>query len=271
MIAFPNAKINLGLYITAQRDDGYHNIETIMLPVNLCDVLELIPSPAFELVTSGIEIKDDIPSNICYKAFKLIQQDFNIPPVKIILQKNIPICAGMGGGSSDGTFTLRLLNDLFDLNINQSQLNHYAEILGSDCVFFVQNTPVFAKEKGNITEPVSLKLSTYYVTIIKTDIHISTAWAYAQVKPKTPEICLKDVIHKSPICEWKNFIFNDFEKPLFEKYSVLSEIKQELYSKGALYASMTGSGSAIYGISEKPLQVEFPNAFVWAGKFIGDF
>ncbi len=268
MIAFPNAKINAGLLVTANRNDGYHDIETLMLPVNLCDVLEMVPSEKFDLKILGCSIDNDIYVNTCYKSFSLIQQDYNISPVKIILYKNIPTGAGLGGGSSDGTFTLKLLNQWFDLKISDIKLKYYADLIGSDCNFFLKNTPAFAKEKGDKLDPVSINLSNYYITIIKTEISVSTAWAYSQIVPKQPACNLKEIVYKYPPSEWKYYLHNDFEQVVFDKYPVLREIKQTFYKKGALYTSMTGSGAAIYGIAEKPISIDIPNAFYWSGKFL---
>ncbi len=247
MIAFPNAKINLGLFITEKRPDGFHNLETVFLPVKLSDALEIVPSERFEFHTSGLELEIDYKHNLVYKAYSLLKQDFDLPPVKIFLHKKIPFGAGLGGGSSDASFTLKLLNEIFDLQLTENQLLDYSKRLCSDCPFFILNRPAFATGKGDILEPINLDLSSYKIVIVKPHFSISTAEAYKNITPKKPPESLKSLIrHK--LTEWRNLITNDFEQTLFEKYPLLREIKESLYEQGALFASLSGSGSAMFGI-----------------------
>ena len=253
MITFPNAKINLGLKVLEKRTDGFHNIETIFYPVGLSDILEIIPSQDGNLTfeTTGLRVPGDKNDNLCVKAFHLLSSVFHLPLVKIHLHKVIPTGAGLGGGSSDGAFTIKMLNDLFLLRLSDDQMMSYARNLGSDCAFFILNRAVFAFNKGDHFEPLELDLSGYQIEVVTTDIHISTAEAYSmidiQTESMTHESQLKEIIRK-PVVEWNKILINDFEKPVFKKYPELERIKQDLYDKGALYVSMTGSGSSIYGI-----------------------
>jgi 4-diphosphocytidyl-2-C-methyl-D-erythritol kinase len=264
MIAFPNAKINIGLNILSKRKDGFHNIETVMYPVVYNDVLEILDdSVAFaskakkldkpnQIVFqhSGIKIPGKQDENICLKAYNLLENDFKLPPVSIYLHKMIPTGAGLGGGSSDGANTLKLLNDLFKLGLKKEQLEVYARLLGSDCPFFIQNKPVYANNTGNKFENIKLDLSEYNIVLITPPIHISTAEAYSKVVPLEPGYSLKDLI-KQPITNWKKKMKNEFETTIFKKYPAIATIKKELYKKGAIYSSLSGSGSTLYGIFNK--------------------
>jgi len=266
MIVFPNAKINLGLAVTEKRSDGYHNLESIFIPIALCDALEIIPSQTFTIKNYGFTINGDIEQNLCYKAFKLLQNDFRIPPVTIILHKNIPMGAGLGGGSSDAAFTLKTLNQLFDLNLSLSQLSHYAKLLGSDCNFFIENIPAFATEKGDVLTPLSFPFNEIYIVIVKNNIHISTSQAYQNIIPQKTSYSFKEIIEQVSFDEWKYYFFNDFEKSAFIQYPQLKSLKDFLYEQGAFYASMTGSGSAIYGLFKSEPYISLDNTFVWKGK-----
>lgn len=250
MILFPNCKINLGLNIINKRADGYHNLETCFYPLKWHDVLEIIPSSSLEITSSGINIPGDPNSNLCIKAWNLLAQDFKIEPVKMHLHKIVPIGAGLGGGSSDAAFTIIQLNNLFNLNLSKQKLIEYASQLGSDCAFFIKNEPVFAFEKGDRWDEIKLDLGKYHILVIFPNIHVSTAEAYKNVYKRGASNALK---HKLllPLNEWRNEIENDFEKSVFSIHPILSSIKQELYSQGAIYASMSGSGSAMFGIFEK--------------------
>ncbi|PJA06313.1 MAG: 4-(cytidine 5'-diphospho)-2-C-methyl-D-erythritol kinase [Flavobacteriales bacterium CG_4_10_14_0_2_um_filter_32_8] len=255
MIVFPNAKINIGLNIIEKRKDGFHNLESIFYPVvDLFDVLEVVKNSEnqLEFSTSGIEILGDFNDNLCVKAYRLLQQDFLIPAVKIHLHKVIPIGAGLGGGSADAAFMLKILNELFNLNITTNQLINYAQKLGSDCAFFIKNKPIYAFHKGDEFEEVALDLSSYTISIEYPNIHINTAEAYREISPKKSTTNLKELI-KSPIHNWKSTIKNDFEESIFPNHPEIESLKQEMYKKEALYASMTGSGSAVYGIFKKQL------------------
>lgn len=255
MIQFPNAKINIGLFITRKREDGYHDLESIFYPLHfLKDALEILPaaSGTTTLRIAGKPIVGDMRDNLVYKAWELLNRDFpqQVLPVDIHLLKAIPMGAGMGGGSADGTFALRILNDLFSLGLGAAPLAVYALKLGSDCPFFVHNTPQFAAGRGEQLQPVQLDLSNYSIQVICPSIHVPTAAAFAAITPAVPPFDLRNLA-QLPVSEWRNFIFNDFEKGIFVRYPVLSEIKSALYKQGAVYASMSGSGSALYGIFPK--------------------
>jgi 4-diphosphocytidyl-2-C-methyl-D-erythritol kinase len=248
MLNFPNAKINLGLNITAKREDGYHDIESCFYPISLKDALEIIPSEKLKFSSTGIPIPGNSEDNLVLKAYHLIQADYDIPAVEMILHKNIPMGAGMGGGSADGAFMLNLLNDNFKLNLSNETLEEYALKLGSDCPFFIENKPKLVTGRGEIFESTSVDLSGYYLALVYPDIHISTGEAYRGVKPQESKILVKEALENYPIEEWKGILKNDFEEGIFEKYPKLQEIKSRFYDAGAIYASMTGSGSTIFGI-----------------------
>lgn len=253
MIVFPNAKINIGLYVTGDREDGYHNIESILYPVAQSDALEIVPAKNdYSIRLSGLQIDGDERGNLVWKALELLQKDFpgKITPIAIHLHKSIPMGAGLGGGSSDAAFMLKLLNDYFQLGITQKQLQYYALQLGSDCPFFIINKPCVAKGRGEELEEVPLDLSAYEIKVISPDIHVSTSGAYESIVNAEANFNLSEIA-TLPIKEWKNLIINDFEEPVFNKFPELKAIKEQLYKDGALYASMSGSGSSIYGIFEK--------------------
>lgn len=266
MILFPNAKINLGLAVIEKRPDGFHNIESIFVPIPLSDTLEILPSKYFHLETYGLTIDGILEQNICVKAYQLFKTKFNIPPVRIILHKNIPMGAGLGGGSSDAAFTLIGLNKLFNINLTNKQLTHYATLLGSDCPFFIQNTPCFATNKGEVLEPISLNLKNYYIKIIKPPIHISTVNAYKYIQPKKNVVSFTQIIKEKNIQEWKKYLFNDFENQAFTEYPILSKIKKNMYDEGALFAAMSGSGSAIFGIYKSKPSIIQDETFCWISK-----
>jgi 4-diphosphocytidyl-2-C-methyl-D-erythritol kinase len=266
MISFPNAKINLGLNIVSKRDDGFHNIETIFYPINLCDALEIIESKNAQTIisTNGLELNIDNMQNICIKAYQILKNDINLPSVEIQLLKRIPSGAGLGGGSSDAAFALLQLNDMFKLGLTSDKLKEYALKLGSDCSFFIENKAVFAHGRGELFEPINLDLSKYYLYLIKPDVFVSTSEAYKSVNPTKPKTSLYELIQE-PIENWKDLIFNDFEKKIFKIHPRLEKIKTELYHAGAIYASMSGSGSSIYGIFSKQIQAieTFSESFSW--------
>jgi len=259
MICFPNCKINLGLKVKGKRPDGYHNIETVFYPVNLTDVLEIIPAQdgIFDFNITGIEIPGDITENLCVKAYNLLAKEYKIPSVKIHLHKNIPIGAGLGGGSSDTAFTLILLDKIFSLNLPKNKLIEMSSQLGSDCAFFIENKSCFAYEKGNLMETINLDLKKYKFIIIKPNINISTTEAYKNIFFDDNTESLKIQINK-PVETWRDNIFNDFEKYIFKSYPEIKKIKEFFYQKGAIYASMSGSGSAVYGIFEDDVNIENP-------------
>lgn len=259
MIVFPNTKINIGLNITAKREDGYHNLETVFYPINLRDILEVIDSKNFDFINTGIKI-DCLPNeNLCVKAYKKIKNEFDIPPVKIVLYKNVPFGSGLGSGSSDAAHMLILLNEKFNLGITKQKLLELASGIGADCAFFMKNKPVFAQGIGNIFTDIELSLKNYYLMICFPGINISTQEAYANCIPKSSDIKLTELI-KLPIAEWKEHIKNDFEASIFHKHKKISKIKSELYETGAIYAQMSGSGSAVYGIfNENPEKIKLKN------------
>lgn len=251
MITFPNAKINLGLNIVEKRPDGYHNLETIFYPIPLQDALEITPweggERKYKLAQSGIQIAGDDENNLVVKAYKLLDSLYNLPPIEINLLKHIPSGAGLGGGSADAAFMLCMLNQHFQLNIPNEQLEVYAAQLGADCAFFVENKPTFAEGIGNIFSPIELSLKGYKLLLVKPDIFVSTRDAFAQIKPKRPTISLKEVA-KMPVEAWKTYMVNDFEESVFPQFPAIADIKALLYDMGAIYASMSGSGSSVFAL-----------------------
>ncbi|MCW3070395.1 MAG: 4-diphosphocytidyl-2-C-methyl-D-erythritol kinase [Bacteroidetes bacterium] len=273
MITFPNAKINIGLNIIEKRDDGFHNIQSVMYPVGLSDALEVIENTdagAERIIfsSSGIEIPGEATDNLCYYAYHLVAADYPLPNVKVHLHKHIPIGAGLGGGSSDAAFFIRLLNDKFELGISWGEMHHYARQLGSDCSFFVSNKPAFAEGRGDQYESMNISLEGYYVVLVYPAIHINTAKAYSGVKPKAPVRSLEDDIQNLPIEQWREFIHNDFEDSIFPLFPEIKAIKEKLYAEGAVYAAMSGSGSTLYGIfkNKTVLKDSFQSCFVFEGE-----
>ena len=247
MIVFPNAKINLGLHVVERRTDGYHNIETAFYPVGINDALDVVESSEFRIDVTGIAPEGQPEENLVAQAYRFLKKDFSLPPVHIHLHKKIPSGAGLGGGSSDAAFMLKLLNQLFSLSLTHKKLQKYASRLGADCTFFIQNKPLLAKGIGDILTPVNLILEDYRVLVIKPPFSINTSEAYRNIIPKKPSESLSDIL-KQPVKEWHKNLINDFEKPVFSIYPELSNIKNTLYEQGADYASMSGSGSAVYGL-----------------------
>lgn len=249
MIAFPNAKINIGLNITERRADGYHNLETVFYPVQIRDALEIIESKELSFESSGIAIPGHTEGNLCLKAYHLLRADYALPPVKMHLHKHIPVGAGLGGGSADAAFCIRLLNQKFNLKLTAEQMEDYARRLGADCAFFINNKPVYAFEKGDRFQAVQLDLSNYCIVIVMPPVHVSTAEAYAGVKPQSGSYPLHNAV-QLPIADWRYNIKNDFENHILENHPVIADVKNSLYNAGALYASMSGSGAAVFGIFE---------------------
>jgi 4-diphosphocytidyl-2-C-methyl-D-erythritol kinase len=252
MIRFPNCKINLGLYVTNKRADGYHDLETVFYPLQVCDALEMVPATEASLHMSGLPVQGDEKNNLVWKAWQLLNEKFpgKLSPQAIYLLKTIPMGAGLGGGSSDGAFALSMLNDIGKLGLNKGQLAEMALQLGSDCPFFIYNSPQFATGRGEQMHPISVNLSAYSIQLICPEVHVSTAAAFAMMQPKPATFHLKQ-LPDLPIKDWKDQVINDFEMPVFAQHPELQSIKQQLYNQGAIYASMSGSGSAIYGIFEK--------------------
>lgn len=265
MLVFPNCKINLGLYVTEKRTDGFHNIETVFYPAGWRDGLEVLEggSEPFHIVNSGLAVDGPQESNILYKAWKLIAGKKNLPNLKVYLHKNIPMGAGLGGGSSDAAFFLKLLNKKFELGFTTEELKVMASSLGSDCAFFVENKPVLGTGKGDVFEPVKLDLSGCYLLIVHPGVHSNTKEAYEGVHPKKPLRPLKDIIENEHLINWKDCLVNDFEVSIFKKYPQVKELKAQLYAAGALYACMSGSGSAVFGIFNKKPQITFPENYKW--------
>lgn len=264
MLGFSNAKINLGLNIVAKRPDGYHNIESVFYPVPWADILEVLPAETFAFTSSGLPIPGEISQNLVVKAWNLLLPREN--QVKIHLHKILPMGAGIGGGSSNGALALRLINHVLCLGYTPLQLRAFAEKLGSDCPFFIENRPAFCYGRGTEFEATGLNLAGKYLVMVNPGIHISTAEAYAGITPRKPEISIKDIAPR-PMTEWKNLLVNDFEAPLIRKHPLIGHIKETFYSHGALYASMTGSGSTVYGIWEQETDVEqlFATFTCWSG------
>ncbi len=307
MLTFPNAKINIGLHITEKRPDGFHNLESCFYPVGWSDVLEILPTDKLSFKSTGIPIPGNPETNLCLKAYHLVKQTFDIPPVMIHLHKVVPIGAGMGGGSADCAFTIKTLNELFELHLTNEQMENYARQLGSDCAFFVQNRPQYCFGKGDEFSEINLDLSGKYIVLVNPNIHISTAEAYSGVKPvkvryltrsvgrPSPSpvergvtylqnsplhgrgagatdasgevLNLKEILQK-PVNQWVAVVKNDFESHLLPKYPILANIKNALYTHGAEYACMTGSGSTVFGIFAREIDLKetFAEYSVWQGK-----
>lgn len=252
MLRFPNAKINLGLYITRKRDDGFHDLETVFYPVpQLRDALEMVPArdEKTTLHLSGLAVGGDPGTNLVWRAYELLDAAHpgKLPPLDIYLHKAIPMGAGLGGGSADASVALQMLNELGALGLGDAHLEELALELGSDCPFFIRNTPQFATGRGERMEPVSLDLSGYRIEVVTPEIHVSTRAAFSRVAPKPAPIDLR-TLSEIPVSEWKNVLRNDFEESVFVQFPEIAQIKQELYEKGAVYASMSGSGSAVFGM-----------------------
>lgn len=248
MVLFPNCKINLGLHITGKRPDGFHELETVFYPVPLKDILEVVTSTDLNFSSSGLDIPGNPETNLCLKAYHLLKEDFpQLPPVQMHLHKIIPMGAGLGGGSADGAFALRLLNNKYSLGLSDAALIAYSLKLGSDCPFFILNKPAFASGRGELLELIALDLSSYTFVLVHPGIHVNTKWAFEQIQPKVPAISIKEII-QLPIEEWKLYLQNDFEAPIIKQHPEIAEIKSALYADGAIYASMSGSGSSVVGI-----------------------
>ena len=265
MISFPNCKINIGLNIVGKRSDDFHNIETVFYPLTLCDALEVLPSKSLagdEFIMQGIQLEGDPEQNLCIKALQLMRKEIAFQPVKIVLMKKIPIGAGLGGGSSDAVFTLKMVNEYSDAGYSDEQLIGMSSKLGSDCPFFIINKSVFATGKGDQMTPVSFSLEGYTIVIVKPPVFVSTAEAYSGTTPVIPERSLKELI-QLPVSEWHDVIKNDFEKTIFQHHPEIAAIKQKMYDMGAVYASMSGSGSSVFGIFNESLKApdSFPGCF----------
>ncbi len=285
MLCYPNAKINLGLNITERRPDGYHNLETVFYPIPVCDTLNveieriLPPDGTFSnpdrlrissnddflLCTGGIDVECPAEKNLVVKALYNLKQDFDLPRAYIYMNKQIPSGAGLGGGSSDAAYAMKCLNELYRLGLDDEEMEKRVSTLGADCAFFIRNRPVFATGIGNEFTPIELSLTGWTLILIKPNVFVSTKDAYAQIHPHQPEIPVKDIV-KRPVEEWKNILVNDFEEGIFALYPEIGNIKDRLYELGATYASMSGSGSSVFGLFRKPqddtqMEALFSNCF----------
>ncbi len=270
MLFFPNAKINIGLNILRKRTDGFHDIASYFYPVGWKDVLEILPNETFSFNTTGITIPPDGKDNLCVRAYELLKKDFDIPLVYLHLHKNIPIGAGMGGGSADASMVLVGLNKLFELHLTTAQMIAYATQLGSDCAFFVENKAQYAHGRGELLEATAPDLKGTKICVVYPNLHITTAEAYQRILPALPALPLYEAI-ALPRTTWKEVIQNDFEAALFPQYPILPAIKAKLYEMGAFYAAMTGSGSAVYGLFEQamPAEITFSEIYtVWKGEIL---
>ena len=271
MILFPNAKINLGLYITARRANGYHDIQSIFLPIGLSDILEVVPAAGHQhrnFTTTGIPIEDKTGKNLVLTALEHVRQDYDLPAVGIHLHKNIPPGSGLGGGSADAAFMVFALDRLFKLGMDEKKKRIYLGNLGSDCTFFLENSPCFVSGTGDQLAPLSLKsISHYWIGLVVPGVHISTKLAYSMVQPHSRKKALNETIC-APVRTWKQTISNDFEIPVFKKYPILKDIKSLMYDQGAVYASLSGSGSSVYGFFQDPpvWNTAFQGMFVWTGR-----
>jgi 4-diphosphocytidyl-2-C-methyl-D-erythritol kinase len=256
MILFPNAKINLGLHVLSRREDNFHNLETLMHPVGLCDVLEFLASKGTDthLKTTGISVSGEMEENLVYKAYLLLKDKYKLPPLAIHLHKIIPTGAGLGGGSSDAAFMLKGLNTVFDLKLSISELKEYAAVLGSDCSLFIENLPAIATGRGEILVTSEDYLKNYKIMLFFPGFPVSTKEAYSGISPISDRMRLSYILDNG-IESWKQSLTNDFELTVFGKYPSLRELKMELYDAGAVYASMSGSGSAVFGIFEKDIKL----------------
>ncbi len=264
MVSFPGCKINLGLHVIRKRPDGYHDLETCFYPVPWQDILEIVPAETMAFTSSGIAIPGAEADNLCLRAYQLLKTDFNLPPVHIHLHKILPMGAGLGGGSSDGAHTLRTLNTVFSLGLSTDALAGYAARLGSDCAFFIYETPQLGTGRGEILEPVTVTLKDKYLLLVKPDIHVSTAEAYSGVTPRQADYNLRQVLENQPMETWKDIVRNDFETSVFRKYPVIEQLKQTLYDAGAVYAAMSGSGATVFGIFNEQAQLELPHIMWWS-------
>ena len=260
MLLFPPAKINLGLLVHGKRSDGYHEIESCMIEIPLEDVLEIHDSQEFEFVQTGLTVDGDINDNLCVKAYQLMVENHTIAPVKMHLRKNIPMGAGLGGGSSDAAYVLLGLNRFFDLKLSNEKLRDLAAQLGSDCPFFIEGKPQIAKGRGEVLSQVKVDLSGYFLKIINPGIHVGTAEAYAGVNFSDDSISIEEILSR-PISDWKGSLRNDFEQSIFSKYPEIASVKSKLYDEGAVYASMSGSGSTVYGIFSSRPEMTFSTYF----------
>jgi 4-diphosphocytidyl-2-C-methyl-D-erythritol kinase len=265
MVVFPHIKINIGLRVIRKREDGYHDLETIFYPVSWSDILEISPGKkSVQLHLSGLALEGNAGDNLCMKAYQLLSADFKLPALEFFLHKLVPAGAGLGGGSSDAAYTLRLINQFCGLGLSDTILENYAGNLGSDCAFFVQGIPCLATGRGEILRQVTLSLKDYNILLVVPPIHVTTREAYAGVKPMKPAENLEKLIG-TPVESWKDTMINDFEQSVFTGNPEIGRIKSRLYEAGAVYASMSGSGSALYALfrDEKGLNLKWDKCTVY--------
>lgn len=275
MITFPIAKINLGLNVVERRSDGYHNLETVFYPVPICDALEVTTmDPQFpslydcDLKVTNISIEGDEQRNLVVRAYELLKQDYpQLPRIHTHLHKAIPTQAGMGGGSSDCTYMLRLLNEQFHLQLTQQQLLDYAAQLGADCAFFVVSKPAYAEGIGERLEPIPLNLSQYWIVVVRPNIPVSTKEAFSLIHPHHPQKNCREIVMQ-PIKTWRDELVNDFEQSVFALHPEIALIKEQIYNMGAVYAAMSGSGSAVFGLFREEIKIgeQFPDMFTYCGR-----
>lgn len=255
MVSFPPCKINLGLHVVRKRNDGFHDIETCFYPLPFTDILEIIPGDSFAFTTSGMDIPGDQNDNLCVRAYRMLRDEGYLHSNALIhLHKIIPSGAGLGGGSSDAAHTLRLLNTTFDLNLSIPQLENFAARLGSDCAFFVHNTPMMGSGRGEVLTPVDVPLNGKFLVLLNPGIHVSTAVAFAGVSPNASRVSIASLVQE-PVTAWRTLLVNDFEQTVFAGYPAIREIKEKLYAAGAIYAAMTGTGSSVYGIFSEEFEM----------------
>lgn len=268
MVSFPPCKINLGLRILRKRADGYHDIETCFYPVPFTDILEIIRSDKTDFASTGLDIPGSSEDNLCLKAYHLLSRDYPLGPVRFHLHKLIPTGAGLGGGSSDAAFTLRTLNDVFDLNLTPNQLSHYAAQIGSDCSFFINDEAMMGSGRGEILTRSEVSLKGLYMVLINPGIHVSTAAAYAGVQIREHHQPLEDLL-SAPIEQWRETVQNDFETTVFKQFPLIGELKKAMYDAGAFYAAMSGSGSSVFGLFKSEVSLRndhhFNSMIIWKG------
>ena len=274
MITFPIAKINLGLNVVEKRLDGYHNLQTVFYPVPIMDALEIAPmSEGFpsdvdcDLKVTNIHIEGDEQRNLVVRAYQLLKKDFpSLPRIHTHLWKGIPTQAGMGGGSSDCAYMIRLLNETFDLQLTNEQMQQYAAQLGADCAFFIESVPCYAEGIGEQLEPISLDLSGWYIGVVRPDIPVPTKEAFSRIHPHYPSLNCREVVMQ-PVETWRDNLINDFEESVFALHSEIGAVKEQLYKMGATYAAMSGSGSALFGLFKEELdglRQAFPDMFTFS-------
>ena len=275
MITFPVAKINLGLNVVEKRADGYHNLQTVFYPVPIMDALEIVPmSDGFpsdvdcDLKVTNITIEGDEQRNLVVRAYQLLKADYpELPRVHAHLWKGIPTQAGMGGGSSDCGYMIRLLNETFDMGLSSEQMQQYAARLGADCAFFIESRACYAEGIGERLQPIDLDLSGWHIGVVRPDIPVPTKEAFSRIHPHYPALNCRDVV-RQPVETWRDRVTNDFEESVFVLHPEIGAVKEQLYKMGATYAAMSGSGSALFGLfKDEPdaLRQTFPDMFTFSG------